>query len=119
MHSDASATQRSVLANERLTSLTGALLFVLLGLIGITVLNVRALLPQHLFLGFVLIPPLGLKMATTGYRFARYYLGDSAFRAAGPPHLALRLIAPIVVLLSTAVNVAVPCVHAMSATVGA
>ena len=88
--------------NERLTSLTGAVLLVLLGLIGITVLQVRALLPEHLLLGFVLIPPLSLKMFSTGYRFVRYYAGDSLFRRAGPPRLMLRLIAPIVVLSTVA-----------------
>jgi hypothetical protein len=85
-------------ANERLTALTGAALFVLLGLIGITALSVRSLLPQHLLLGFALIPPLALKMASTGYRFARYYLGDPAYREAGPPQWFLRLVAPLVVL---------------------
>ena len=88
----------AVAGNKRLTSLTGAVLFILLGLIGITVLRVRALLPEHFLLGFVLIPPIGLKMATTGYRFVRYYFGDPRYRAAGPPELMLRLIAPIVVL---------------------
>jgi hypothetical protein len=92
-------------SNERVTAVTGAVLFVLLGLIGLTVLSVRSLLPQHLFLGFLLIPPLGLKMASTGYRFARYYLGDPAFRAAGPPPLALRLLAPFVVLSTVGVFV--------------
>ncbi|HET7339577.1 MAG TPA: hypothetical protein VFK22_08515 [Candidatus Dormibacteraeota bacterium] len=91
--------------NERLTSITGGLLFVLLFLIGITVLRVRTLLPQHLFLGFVLIPPLGLKMFSTGWRFARYYIGDQAFRRAGPPELYLRLIAPVLVLSTVAVFV--------------
>jgi len=97
--------ERGVEANERLTALSGAVLFVLLGLIGITVLRVRALLPQHLFLGFVLIPPLAVKMASTGYRFARYYLGDPAYRRAGPPRLFLRLLAPVVVLSTIAVFV--------------
>jgi len=55
-----------VLANERITSLTGALLVVLLVMIGVTVLSVRQLLPQHFLLGFLLIPPLLLKMASTG-----------------------------------------------------
>ncbi len=87
-----------VVANERLTALDGAVLFVLLALIGITVLSVRSLLPQHILLGIALIPPLGLKMASTGYRFARYYLGDPAFRQAGPPQLFLRLLAQVVVV---------------------
>jgi hypothetical protein len=92
-------------ANQRLTALVGAVLLVLLGLVGITILSVRSLLPQHLLLGFVLIPPLALKMASTGYRFARYYMGDPAYRAAGPPPMYLRLIAPIVVVSTLAVFV--------------
>ncbi len=88
----------SVGGNERLTSLTGAVLFVLLALIGITVLRVRSLLPEHLLLGFVLIPLIALKLFSTGYRFVRYYSGDPAYRHAGPPKLMLRLIAPVVVL---------------------
>lgn len=97
---DSSVT--SVSGNERLTSIAGAVLFVLLGLIGITVLQVRSLLPEHLLLGIVLIPPLGLKIFSTGYRFVRYYAGDVFFRRAGPPELMLRLIAPIVVLSTIA-----------------
>lgn len=89
--------------NDRLTSLTGAVLLLLLLLIGITVLRVRALLPQHLFLGLALIPPLGLKMYSTGWRFIRYYTGDAAYRRAGPPELLLRLIAPLLVLSTIAV----------------
>jgi hypothetical protein len=94
-----------VTANERLTSLTGALLILLLGLIGITILSVRELLPQHFLLGFLLIPPLALKMASTGYRFARYYTGDARYRLAGPPNLLLRLLGPLVVLSTVAVFV--------------
>jgi hypothetical protein len=95
---DAGSSVTSVAGNELLTSITGFVLFVLLGLIGITVLQVRSLLPEHLLLGFVIIPPLGLKMFSTGYRFVRYYTGDRLYRKAGPPALMLRLIAPIVVL---------------------
>jgi len=91
--------------NERLTSITGAVLLVLLFLIGLTVLRVRTLLPQHLFLGFALIPPLGLKMFSTGWRFVRYYAGDPAYRLAGPPEMLLRLIAPILVLSTVALFV--------------
>jgi hypothetical protein len=102
---DAGSPVTSVAGNERMTSITGAVLFVLLGLIGITVLQVRALLPEHLLLGFVLIPPLGLKIFSTGYRFVRYYTGDPLYRRAGPPRLMLRLIAPIVVLSTIALFV--------------
>jgi len=94
-----------VAANARLTSLTGALLIVLLGLMGITVLSVRELLPQHFLLGFLLIPPLALKMASTGYRFVRYYTGDPKYRQAGPPAPWLRLLGPLVILSTIAVFV--------------
>jgi hypothetical protein len=87
-----------VAANERLTSLTGVLLLVLLGLLLLTVLSVRRFLPQHFLLGFLVIPPLALKLASTGYRFVRYYTGDSLYRRAGPPQLFMRLLAPIVVV---------------------
>lgn len=95
-------SESGVAANERLTALTGALLLVLLGAMGITVLSVRELLPQHFVLGFLLIPPLVLKVASTGYRFVRYYTGDPRYRRAGPPQWPMRLLAPLVVL-STAV----------------
>lgn len=87
-----------VAANERLTSVTGALLVVLLAAIGVTVLSVRQLLPEHFVIGFILIPPLLLKLSTTGYRFLRYYTADPAYRRAGPPQLLLRVLAPIVVV---------------------
>jgi hypothetical protein len=92
-----------VVANERLTSLTGGLLIVLLALLGVTVLSVRSLLPEHFLLGILVIPPLALKMASTGYRFARYYTGDPPYRRAGPPPLLMRLIAPIVVVSTVAI----------------
>jgi hypothetical protein len=79
------AIDRGVAANERLTAVNGALLLLLLAAMGVTVLSVRRLLPEHYVLGFVLIPPLALKAATTGYRFGRYYTGASTYRSAGPP----------------------------------
>lgn len=75
-------SESGVIANARLTALSGGLLLVLLALMGITVLSVRRLLPEHFLLGFLLLPPLALKLASTGYRFARYYSGDSQYRSA-------------------------------------
>jgi hypothetical protein len=94
--------ESGVSANERLTALNGAMLLVLLALMGITVLSVKRLLPQHLLLGFLLIPPLALKMASTGYRFVRYYTGDPQYRRGGPPEILMRLLAPIVVISTVA-----------------
>jgi hypothetical protein len=84
--------------NRRLTALTGLVLLVLLFFEGITVLNVRGLLSMHIFLGLVLVPPLFLKAASTGYRFASYYLGRHEYRAAGPPQVFLRIIAPMLLV---------------------
>jgi len=93
----------SVDANERLTALTGALLVVLLALLGITILSIRSLLPEHFLLGFLILPPLALKFASTGYRFLRYYTGDASYREAGPPAPLLRILAPFVVLSTIAI----------------
>ena len=43
--------------NERLTAATGAVLLVLLAVIGVTILRLRPLLSVHLFVGMLLIPP--------------------------------------------------------------
>ena len=93
-----------VLANERLTATTGAVLFLLFAAEGATILlRVGSTLPAHVFIGMLLVPPVLLKMCTTAYRFGRYYLGDPAFVDRGPPMWLLRLVGPFVVLTSVAV----------------
>ena len=52
---------------------------------------------MHLFLGLLLLPPLALKLASTGWRFLRYYAGDKLYRHEGPPRLLLRLLAPFLI----------------------
>jgi hypothetical protein len=71
--------------------------------LGVTVLSVKSLLPEHFLLGFLVIPPVALKVGSTGYRFMRYYTGDPLYRRAGPPKLLMRLIAPIVVVSTAAI----------------
>lgn len=84
--------------NRRLTATTAAVLLVLLAAEGATLLAIRPLLSVHIFLGMLLIPPVALKLASTGYRFARYYLHDATYRLEGPPGLLMRmLVAPFVV----------------------
>jgi hypothetical protein len=78
-------------------------LITLLAIEGVTIVELRPLLTVHLFVGLALIPPIGLKLATTGYRFARYYTGSPRYRRKGPPHAVLRAIAPVVVVSSVAV----------------
>jgi hypothetical protein len=67
---------------------------------GVTVLRVRALLSLHVFIGALLVPPVILKVGSTGYRFVRYYAGSPAYRRKGPPPAALRVLGPLVVLLT-------------------
>jgi hypothetical protein len=84
--------------NERLTTITGATLIVLLAVIGLTILRIGQLLSVHLFVGMLLIPPVLLKLSSTGYRFVRYYTGNPRYREKGAPERPLRAIAPLVVL---------------------
>ncbi len=91
--------------NERLTAATGAVLLGLLAVLGVTILRIRPLLSVHLFVGMLLIPPVLLKLATTGYRFVRYYAANPAYRRKGPPTAVLRMMAPLLII-STAVVLA-------------
>jgi hypothetical protein len=84
--------------NERLTATAAAVLLVLLAVEGITILSIRQLLSAHIVVGLLLIPPVLLKLASTGYRFLRYYLGDDAYVTKGPPHMFMRLLAPLLVV---------------------
>src|SRR5262249_50675385 len=54
----------------------------------------------HVFIGMLLVPPVVLKMGSTTWRFARYYMGAPAYRRKGPPPLLLRLLGPVVVILT-------------------
>jgi hypothetical protein len=92
-----------VAGNEQLTAMTGMILIVLLAVLGLTILRIQQLISVHLFLGFLLLGPVALKMASTGYRFARYYARNYAYRKKGPPEAFMRLIAPFVVLTTVVV----------------
>jgi hypothetical protein len=90
--------------NERLTGATALVLFVLLAAEGVTILFVGPLLSEHVFIGMLLIPPVALKLVSTGYRFFRYYGRYELYREKGPPRLLLRvLVAPVVVMATAAV----------------
>jgi hypothetical protein len=83
--------------NARLTGMTATVLLVLLAIEGITILFLRPLLSVHIFVGMLLIPPVVLKLASVGWRFARYYAGAEPYQAKGPPHSLIRMLAPLVV----------------------
>jgi hypothetical protein len=70
--------------NERLTSSTGLVLLVLLGVETLTTVVLSTYLNVHLFLGLLLVPPVTLKLASTGWRFARYYTRNEQYVLAGP-----------------------------------
>jgi len=89
--------------NERLTATIAVLLLVLLAVEGVTVLSIGPLLSLHMFVGVLLIPVVGLKLASTGWRFVRYYAGTRAYRAKGPPHPIMRLLAPLLVAATAVV----------------
>jgi hypothetical protein len=90
--------------NERLTAATGVALLVLLAVEGVTILFLRPLLPVHVFVGMLLIPPVALKVGSTGYRFVRYYQRRRQYVAKGPPNPMMRLlVAPVLVLSTVAI----------------
>jgi hypothetical protein len=89
--------------NERLTAMTGSLLLLGFAIEGFTVLQIHRLLFIHVLVGGLLIGPVLLKMASTIYRFARYYTGSAPYVRKGPPSPVLRVLGPLVIVTSVAV----------------
>ncbi len=89
--------------NERLTALTGTVLLVLFLAECLTLLNIGNLLTLHVFLGMLLLGPVGLKIGSTLWRFTRYYTGSEAYVRRGPPAPLQRVTGPFVILTTVAV----------------
>lgn len=102
MYRPTESVRDGVKGNARLTGAVAAALLVLLAAEGATIPFIGSLLGPHVFIGMLLIPPVLLKLGSTGYRFARYYTGSPTYVRKGPPPLALRLLAPGVVLTTLA-----------------
>ena len=85
--------------NRRLTAATAVVLTVLLIAEGLTILGgVRHLLTPHVFIGLALIPPILLKLGSTGWRMVSYYRRVDEYVRRGPPATLQRmLVAPILV----------------------
>jgi hypothetical protein len=84
--------------NERLTAAVGLVLIVLTLIeLATVVFGLGQFMSLHVFVGFVLIPPVLLKLASTGWRFTRYYTRNAAYRLKGAPQLIMRLLAPMLV----------------------
>jgi hypothetical protein len=96
------ARRDGVAGNARLTGGAAVALLVLLAAEGLTIPFIGRLVGPHVFIGMLLIPPVLLKLASTGYRFARYYTGSPPYRRKGPPSLPMRVLAPGVVLTTVA-----------------
>jgi hypothetical protein len=102
-HRRRAETSGGAAGNERLTAMTGAVLLVLFAAEGVTVLRIHRLLTIHFFLGMLLLGPVALKCASTGYRFMRYYAGSAPYVRKGPPALPMRLLGPLVMATSLGV----------------
>ncbi|MGH7722181.1 MAG: molybdopterin-dependent oxidoreductase [Candidatus Dormibacteria bacterium] len=104
--------REGVAGNTRLTSLAGVVLLALVTLQVISALFFALLTynvtlpvgplydvvrPVHFFVGFMLMPLIAIKLASTGYRFSRYYTGKQAYHDAGPPLPLARIIAPALI----------------------
>src|SRR5436190_17147738 len=89
-------------ANARLTAMTAVVLLVLfIAEIATVLIGARSVLTLHVTLGPLLVPPVLLKIASTTWRIAAYYRGNAAYREKGPPALALRILGPVLVFLTT------------------
>jgi hypothetical protein len=91
-----------VAGNGRLTAALGAVLLVLLAVEGATIPFIGQLREEHILIGMLLLGPVAAKLASTGYRFSRYYLGAPTYVQKGPPQIALRLLAPGVIFTTVA-----------------
>ncbi len=86
--------------NARFTSSFAAVIFILLFVEGVTIVSIRSLLTPHIFIGVLLIPPILMKIASTTWRMMKYYAGNHEYRLKGPPAPLLRLLGPVLVVLT-------------------
>ena len=93
----------NVEGNARITGALGAVIFVLLLVEGLTIPGVGGHITIHVVVGMLLVAFVAAKIATTSYRFARYYSGQRAYVAKGPPPRVLRVLGPFVTVLTVAV----------------
>ena len=88
--------------NERLTAMTGTVLLILFIAECLTLLNLGGFLTVHVFLGFLLLGPVCLKICSTLWRFTRYYTGSVPYVRKGPPNPLERVLGPLVILTTLA-----------------
>jgi hypothetical protein len=106
--------------NERLTAAVGLVLIVLTVVeLGTLLLGLDQFLSLHVFVGLVLIPLVLLKMASTAWRFTRYYTRSEPYRLKGAPQIVMRMLAPLflaatVVLFASGVAMGILHGHALA-----
>jgi hypothetical protein len=84
--------------NARLTAIVGLLLLAPVAVeVATIVLGVHTFMSLHVFIGLALIPAVLLKLASTGWRFVRYYTHSKAYVEHGAPQIVMRLLAPLFV----------------------
>ena len=91
------------IGNGRLTSLVGIALLVLLAVEGATITSIQQLLSVHVFVGMLLLGPVALKLAASGYRMIRYYTGGLEYVREGPPPPLMRVLVGPILVLSTVI----------------
>lgn len=89
--------------NRQLTAIVAALLILLLGVEGATLLDIRGLLTVHAYVGMLLVPVVTLKLAIVGWKMLRYYLRGEEYVRLGPPHVFIRSVLAPVTVVSTVI----------------
>ena len=100
---EADAPEANVAGNSRITGAIGALIFVLLFFEGLTILEIERFMWLHVFVGMLLVSFVVAKIASTSYRFSRYYMGQRDYVKKGAPPTILRLLGPVVTVTTVAV----------------
>jgi hypothetical protein len=76
-------------------------LFVLFAIqLATVVISVKTHLTLHVVVGLLLVPPLLVKIAAVSWRFIRYYRHDEAYLRKGPPTPLLRVLGPLLLLMT-------------------
>ncbi len=96
------APAANVAGNSRITGAIGAVIFVLLFFEGLTLFEIQRFMWLHVFVGMLLVSFVVAKIASTGYRFSRYYTGQRDYVKKGAPPTILRLLGPIVTVMTVA-----------------
>jgi hypothetical protein len=93
----------TVVSNQRLTALAGVILLVLILIQLMSVTNLHTWIAVHIVVGILLTSFLLVKLGSTGYRFLQYYTHSPAYVRSGPPRLPLRLLAPVLIVMTLTV----------------